>query len=533
MRMTVKADVIVIGGGSTGTGIARDLALRGLTPLLMEKRYLAAGATGACHGLLHSGCRYVVTDPQSSTECYGENRILRKIAASCVEETEGMFVSLPEDGLEYQKEFLSACSKLGIPVEERSPAQALAFEPNLSPTVIGAVKIPDASINPFTLAAENARAAAERGGKILSYTRVTGLILEGDRVKGVRALDDRKGEAFEAYADFIVNAAGAWSHQVVQGIGLSIPLVYSKGSILVFSRRLTETVLNRCHLPADGDIIVPSETTSLFGTTSINVEELDHITVEPHEVPALRNELAKMVPAAKTARLIRAYTGVRPLFKGKEASDDREISRGFMLIDHEARDGVRGLVSIVGGKMATHRLMAEKTVDVVCQRLGVNVPCTTHLEPLPGSRKRGFVNLGERLRKIDPGRRKDAEKDPVICECELITRKEVEGFVKETGASDLDTIRAQTRVGTGPCQGTFCAYRTLGILVEMEKLEEGFPNHALKSFLERRWRGIKPVVEGDQLREEQLTEGIYAGTFNLDHERDRTEAMPSESSDKR
>jgi glycerol-3-phosphate dehydrogenase len=527
--MAVKADVIVIGGGSTGTGIARDLALRGLTPLLMEKRYLAAGATGACHGLLHSGCRYVLVDPRSSTECYAENRILRKVAASCVEQTEGMFVSLPEDGLDYQREFLSACAQLGIPVEELSPAQALAFEPNLSPEVIGAVKTPDASINPFTLAAENARAAAERGGKIMSYTRVTGLILEGGKVKGVRALNARSGEAFEAYADFVINAAGAWSHQVVQGIGLSIPLVYSKGSILIFSRRLTETVLNRCHLPADGDIIVPSETTSLFGTTSINVEELDRITVEPHEVLALRNDLVKMVPAAKTARLIRAYTGVRPLFKEKEAKDDREISRGFMLIDHEARDGVRGLVSIVGGKMATHRLMAEKTVDAVCQRLGVSARCTTHLDPLPGSRKHGFVTLRERLRKIDPGRRKG----PVICDCELVTRKEVEGFVKETGASDLDTIRAQTRVGTGPCQGTFCAYRTLGILAEMEKLGDLFANRALKSFLERRWRGIKPIVEGDQLREEQLTEGIYAGNFNLDQDRDLTEEITPESSEKR
>jgi glycerol-3-phosphate dehydrogenase len=527
--MTLKADVIVIGMGSTGTGIARDLALRGLTPLLMEKRYLAAGATGACHGLLHSGCRYVLVDPHSSTECYAENRILRRVAASCVEETEGMFVSLPEDGLEYQRKFLSACSQLGIPVEELSPAQALAFEPNLSPEVIGAVRTPDASINPFTLAAENARAAAERGGKIMSYTRVTGLIIEGGKVRGVRALNTRSGEVFEGYADCVINAAGAWSHQVVRDIGLSIPLVYSKGSILIFSRRLTETVLNRCHLPADGDIVVPSETTTLFGTTSINVEEPDHITVEPHEVLALRNHLVKMVPAARAARLIRAYTGVRPLFKEKEAEDGREISRGFMLIDHEAQDGVRGLVSIVGGKMATHRLMAEKTVDAVCKRLGVSAPCTTHLEPLPGSRTHGFVSLRERLRKIDPGRREGT----VICECELITRKEVEEFVKETGVPDLDTIRAQTRVGTGPCQGTFCAYRTLGILAEMEKLEGLFPNRALKNFLERRWRGIKPIVEGDQLREEQLTEGIYAGIFNLDQDRDPAEGIGSKSSDKR
>ena len=531
--MTVKADVIVIGGGSTGTGIARDLALRGLTPLLMEKRYLAAGATGACHGLLHSGCRYVIVDPHSSAECYGENRILRKIAASCVEETEGMFVSLPEDGLEYQKNFLSACSQLGIPVEKISPAQALAFEPNLSPEVIGAVKTPDASINPFTLAAENARAAGERGGKIMTYTRVIGLIVIGGKVKGVRALDTRSGETFEAYADFVINAAGAWGHQVVRNIGLSIPLAYSKGSILIFSRRLTEMVLSRCHIPADGDIFVPSETTSLFGTTSLSVEDLDHITVEPQEVLALMKDLVKMVPSANSARLIRAYTGVRPLFKEKDTQDDRQISRGFVLIDHEARDGVPGLVSIVGGKMATYRLMAEKTVDAVCQKLGLAALCTTHLVPLPSSCKHGFVTLRERLKKIGPGKEENAQKDQMICECEFITRNEVEEFVKETGAANLETIRAQTRVGTGPCQGTFCAYRTLGILAEMGKFDDPSPNQELKNFLERRWRGIKPIVAGEQLREEQLTEGIYAGIFNLDKDSPPPQDRPSESQNKR
>jgi len=418
--------------------------------------------------------------------------------------------------LAYQKKFLSACSQLGIPAEELSPAQALALDPSLSPEVIGAVKTPDASINPFTLAAENARAAAERGGKIMFYTRVMGLIVEGGRVKGVRALDTRRGETFAAYADFVVNAAGAWSHQLVQTIGLSIPLVCSKGSILIFSRRLTEMVLSRCHIPADGDIIVPSETTSLFGTTSMNVEELEHITVEPQEVLALRRELVKMVPSAHAARLIRAYTGVRPLFKEKETEDGRQISRGFVVIDHEARDGVQGLVSVIGGKMATYRLMAEKTVDAVCHKLGVSTRCTTHLEPLPSSRKHGFVTLKERLRKIDPGKRKHAPKDQLICECEFITRGEVEEFVRETGAANLDMIRAQIRVGTGPCQGTFCAYRTLGLLAAREKFDDLFLNQELKNFLERRWRGIRPIVGGDQLREEQLTEGIYAGIFNLD-----------------
>jgi len=511
-------DIIVIGGGSTGTGIARDLALRGLRPLLLEKGDLAAGATGACHGLLHSGCRYVVTDPPSAQECYRENRILRKVAASCVEETEGLFVSLPEDGLDYQKQFLAACERVGIPAEPVPPSKAAALEPGLSSRVIGAVKTPDASINPFALAVENARAARELGGEIVNHSRVTGLILRGNKVRGVRVSSARRRETFDLFSEFVINATGAWADQVVETIGLSIPLAYSKGSIIIFERRLTETILSRCRPPSDGDCIVPNESTSLFGTTSLRVEDPDRLTIEPDEVHLLLAELERMLPRCRSARLIRAFAGVRPLFKQAETRNDREISRGFAVIDHGETDGVEGLVSVVGGKLSTYRLMAEKTVDLVCRKLGLAAPCTTHVDPLPGSRKGRFVGLSMRLRKTDPGRMMDPQKDSIVCECELVTRGEIEEAILEAGSSDLNDVRVRTRMGTGPCQGTFCSYKTLGIMAELGNLDHPRPNGLLKDFLERRWRGIKPVTRGDQLGEVQLSETIYGDLLALDRD---------------
>ena len=513
--MVIKADIIVIGGGSTGTGVARDLALRGLKPLLLEKNDLANGATGACQGLLHSGCRYVVSDPQSARECYSENRILRRIASSCVDETEGLFVSLGEDGLEYQEEFIARCNTIGIPVEVLSPKSALALEPALSHEVISAVRVPDASINPFILAAENVKAAEKGGCKTMSHCRVTGFVVEGGQVKGVQVVNSRTDEQLEASAEFVINATGAWADQVVGLVGLTILMVYSKGSILVTSRRLTGTVVNRCRHPSDGDIVVPHETTGLIGTTSIQVTDLEGLTVEPDEIRLLITETTKMVPSVSSARLIRAFAGVRPLFSEAGGGNDREISRGFLVIDHEERDGIRGLVSIVGGKMATYRLMAEKTVDVVCERLGWSAPCRTHLHPLPGSQKRGFVSLADRLGKTAPERRRDLRDSTIICECELVTQREIEEAVSAEGASDLDSIRIRTRMGTGPCQGAFCAYRTLGILEQLGKMDDPYPNEMLKTFLERRWRGIRPILEGDQLREEELVHAIYGGIFDL------------------
>ena len=102
-------DVIVIGGGATGAGTARDCAFRGLRVLLLERFDFASGATGRNHGLLHSGARYAVTDKESASECIKENMILRKVASHCVEENDGLFITLPEDDLAYQATFVKSC----------------------------------------------------------------------------------------------------------------------------------------------------------------------------------------------------------------------------------------------------------------------------------------------------------------------------------------------------------------------------------------------------------------------------------------
>ena len=100
-------DVIIIGGGITGAGTQRDCAMRGLRTLLIERSDIATGATGRNHGLLHSGARYAVNDPESAEECIKENMILRRIAAHCIDETDGLFITLPEDDLGYQQNFVT------------------------------------------------------------------------------------------------------------------------------------------------------------------------------------------------------------------------------------------------------------------------------------------------------------------------------------------------------------------------------------------------------------------------------------------
>ena len=127
----IETDILVIGGGSTGSGVAWDAALRGFRVVLVEKRDLTHGTTGRYHGLLHSGGRYAVKDPQSAVECIEENRILRRTHAHCIEDTGGMFVVTPEDEGDYPDRFKAACLKVGIPCEELPLKEAFRREPML------------------------------------------------------------------------------------------------------------------------------------------------------------------------------------------------------------------------------------------------------------------------------------------------------------------------------------------------------------------------------------------------------------------
>jgi len=508
--MKIQTEVLIIGGGATGVGVSRDLSLRGIPSLLLEKGDLLSGASGRNHGLFHSGGRYAVSDPEAARECSAENRIHRKIAPHCVEPTDGLFASLPEDGLEYRDCFLRACAEAEIPATLLSRDDALALEPGLNPEILSAVKVPDGAIDPFTLVLENARDAEKNGAKFLLHAEITSLVREGSRIRGVRVRDLIHGEEHSIEASYFVNATGAWANQFLSLAGLRIGMALSKGSLLVTNQRVSHRVINRCRPSSDGDIIVPNETVSILGTTSVRSEDVQNFEVTPEEVDLLIRETSRMIPKIREIRLIRAYAGIRPLFQSAEKGDDRAISRGFALIDHGKRDGLENLITITGGKFVTYRLMAEKAVDLLCQKMGIAASCSTHLKPLPGA---GTVQrLPERLKKM--ARAISPESGEILCDCELIQRGEVERFLKTEKVKDLQDILHRTRLAKGTCQGGFCIYRLLGVLHELG-MAQGDSSGVLKGFLEERWRGIRPILWGSALKEEELLESIYKGIFNL------------------
>ena len=533
-------DVIIIGGGATGAGTARDCAMRGLSTILIERLDFTAGATGRNHGLLHSGARYAHTDPESAAECIKENMILKRIARHCIEETGGLFVSLPEDGLAYHAAFVEDCRKAGIPAEELDPKEAIRIEPAVNPDIIGAVKVPDGAVDPFRLTTANIMAARQHGADILTYQEVVGFMREGTALTGVKLRSRRNGEESEVRGRVIINAAGIWGHHIAELAGVKVNMYPAKGSLLIFGHRINHMVLNRCRKPGDADILVPGDTICVIGTTSSRIpyDEIDKMEVTPEEVDLLLREGTKLSPAMAWTRILRAYAGVRPLVASDDDPTGRSISRGIVCLDHSKRDGLDGFITITGGKLMTYRLMAEEATNLACKKLGVDRKCETAEVPLPGSeptaedikRRAHIIELSTEQKAAEErhgsltGRipTNDDADDALVCECEQVSVGEVNYAIEELNVHNLVNLRRRTRLGMGTCQGELCACRAAGLLERHDKCTQRSLDD-LASFLNERWHGMFPVCWGETLVETQFTAWLYEGVLGLDP----TTASPS------
>jgi glycerol-3-phosphate dehydrogenase len=280
-------------------------------------------------------------------------------------------------------------------------------------------------------------------------------------------------------------------------------------------------VVNACRKPADGDIIVPQHEVAILGTTSEQVPSADDISVPPADVDRMIDMCAQMVPAIASGRVLRAFAGSRPLYQPEapagdgqaESGDTREVSRTFTVLDHASRDGLDNMYSIVGGKLTTCRQMAEAVVDRLAERMGVTEPCRTATEVLPGA-DHGPHRVAAPLAKVE----RDQAYGELICECELVTRGQVRDAVAD-GLTELEDLRRAVRLGYGPCQAAFCAWRAAGLLAEAQPPEgrSGAPDPlaGLERFLEERWRGQQATIWGDQARQALLNHAIYRGIFDL------------------
>ena len=529
--------VVVIGGGATGTGTARDLAMRGFDVTLVERGNLTEGTTGRTHGHLHSGGRYAVSDQESAIDCMQENRVLHDIAGHCIEDTGGLFVQLEGDSDEYFQRKLEGCAECDIPTEVISGEEARRREPYLTEDVERAIWVPDGAVDPFRLAVANAADAVAHGARIETHAEVVDLPVADGAVTGVefeRQGPNHLGEGSEGdrklvEADHVVSATGAWAGQIAAMAGVELEMAISKGAMVVTNVRQLDTVINRCAPKGEGDTIIPHETTVLLGANDDPVDDPDDYPEEQWEVDMMIDIASEMVPAVESARMIRAYWGVRPLYdpNPEEEKDPGEVTRNYFVLDH-AEDGVEGFTSVVGGKLTTYREMAESVSDHVCDKLGVDAACRTAEEPLPGSEDPAALDdhmdefdlrspiarrSGQRLGDRAPEVLDIDGPNPTVCECEGVTRAEVRDAIEDCGA-DLNGVRLRTRASMGNCQGGFCTHRMGAEL--FPAVGQSAARDAVDELYQERWKGQRHTLWGEQLSQAMLNHMLHATTMNHD-----------------
>ncbi len=496
MRIEEEYDVVVIGGGATGVAVARDCAMRGLKTLLLEKEDFAYGTTGRCSGLLHGGPRYLMSEPEIVEASCRESGVVQRIASSIVFRVP--FLLLVFKGDRYGLDLLDAYfreydrysrARGGEPHTVLSRGEVLEANPLVSREVEGAIGFDEFGVDVFRLTLLTALSAEKHGASLMTHCEVVEI---GDG--RVKFYDKLRREIFEVRCELAVNAAGPWAPQVAELAGARVELRLTRGTHLIYPRQLFTTAIATSAIDGREVMLIPHQSSMLLGTTDEDhYASPDEAYPTSDEVMYLLQAAYRAIPALREVKPIRAMAGVRPLLP-EWGRREEDVTRSFRIIDHEEL-GEANLISVVGGKMVLHRLMAEEATDLICRKLGVREKCRTHIEP------------------VDRGVSWKAEPEPrsesYCCECERILASGVREAAREHARTLVD-VRRRTRIGMGMCQGVSCSYRAALALAGELKLRPKEALRQLRELLEERWRGRKPIAElsGHELTE--LAHGVYS-----------------------
>lgn len=384
-------DVVIIGGGINGAGIARDAAMRGLKVLLIEKGELGCATTSASTRLIHGGLRYLEHFEFGLVrESLREREILLKIAPHLVRPlaiTIPIYKQSKRGRLTIRAGMILydlLSSGKSLPRHRMlSRAQTLERWPGLNPKcLVGSALYYDAQVEfPERLVVENVRSARKLGAEVHTHTRVTNLAVDDGKVSGVEFVGEDGQKQF-VEARVVINAAGPWIDLVLDHAPVKSPKLIggTKGSHIVVAV-FPGAPANAIYLEARSDgrpiFIIPWNKVYLIGTTDVRFEgDPDEVRCEPWEIDYLLSETNEALPGAQLTRdnILETYSGVRPLPVAGD-KDEQSITRRHFIREHPK---LPNLLSIVGGKLTTYRSLAEESVNLIFQKLGRNSPpCNT------------------------------------------------------------------------------------------------------------------------------------------------------------
>ncbi len=465
-------DLLVIGGGIIGAGIARDAALRGLSVALVEQDDFASGTTSRPTRLIHGGLRYLeLFDFALVRSDMREREILLRIAPHLVFPLP-FLLPLYRPSLWYQAKLRFGMQLYdALSLDKSLPKrkwldrdETLAAEPTLDPDGLhGAWRFYDAQV-PLVerLVIENVVDASGHGALVLNHARATTYLRDGTRVGGAVVRDQIGGTDIAVRARLTVNATGPWLDVTIAPLrNAAKPLLrLTKGIHLVTPRATKQAHVLFARRDGRLFFVLPWLDSTIIGTTDTDYEgdPADAAATE-EDVRYLQAEARRAFPTAPFDEIYFTYAGVRALVR-EEGVSEGKVSRKHALHDHERRDGVAGVLSVVGGKITAYRDIAEEVTDLVARRLGREAtpasasakqrPSLTADKLLPGAD-------GSREREVAALAAGDPSLAGPLCPHHHGVTAEVAYAVSREWAMTIgDVLLRRTAVGLGPCQGLDC-----------------------------------------------------------------------------
>jgi glycerol-3-phosphate dehydrogenase len=405
-------DLIIIGAGINGSGIARDAAMRGLKVLLLDKGDVGSGTSSWSTRLIHGGLRYLEYGEFGLVrESLREREILFHIAPHLVKP---LPILIPlykgarrgpwtiRAGMLVYDTLSLGKSLPGHRMITR--AAALERAPGLnSEGLSGAALYYDAQVEfAERLVLENALAAKDHGATVMTYVRVDKFLIESDVVTGVEIKDLLSDESHSVRGRMTINAAGPWVDEIVSTLDAKRMIGGTKGSHIIVAP-FAGAPVTALYVEARADrrpfFIIPWNTNFLIGTTDKRYDgDLDAVEIEDQEIEYLLTEANRVIPNANLSRdaILFTYSGVRPLAFTAN-NDEQSITRRAFIHDHAPE--LKNLLSIVGGKLTTYRSLAEQAVNLVFKKLRLHSPpCTTQEASLPGAVAPDFASFCKRFK---------------------------------------------------------------------------------------------------------------------------------------
>jgi glycerol-3-phosphate dehydrogenase len=537
-----EIDVAIIGGGVNGTGVARDLALRGLKVVLFERNDLAFGASGNSSGMIHGGVRYLSVAPHVTEQSCRDSGYIQRIAPHLLFRMPFLMPVKSSRQARVMFELIDAYFrayddyqplKHGKPHTRLDPGELSRLEPGLRGSIVGGITFDEWGIDGARLCVLNALDAVLHGGRVHVHATVETIArTPGQDSAGrgaryvVEARDRTTQERLRVHARAVVNATGAWSPITAAAGGLNTARVRvrpGKGIHVVIDRRVTNYGIVSETIDGRQIFIYPWQNVSIVGTTDDDYYgDLDDVHATSEEVRYLVQGVARVFPGVRAARAIGTYAGVRPSLYAYGPNEDA-LSREHQVVDHTA-DGAPGIYSMIGGKLASYRIFAQELSDLVATReFECTTPCSTHVRPLPGGESvPDALAVAERYevtpvaarrlvyrhgtlaaRVLERAARRSVERH-VVCPCEPVLEAEVRHVVREEMACTVDDVARRTRLGLGACGGMRCAARCGQIVAEERGLSPRRGLTMATEFLVRQARTRVVAMGPEQARQEAL-----------------------------